>query len=158
MIPRLRLVATALALFVSVAGPTSAAAQDWNAGSIRWRPFAVGLAEARTSGLPVCLVVSTEWCPHCRTYARVFHDPRVVAAAKGLVMIHVDKDADPESAAFYAPDGDYIPRTLFLDSAAKLRPEIHAARTKYRHFFDEADASQLLEAMAAAKKGLPRRK
>jgi len=153
-----RFVTTTLALLLALLAPPRASAQDWNAASIHWRPFAEGLAEARKSGLPVCLVVSTEWCPHCRTYARVFHDPRVVAAAKGLVMIHVDKDADPESAAFYAPDGDYIPRTLFLDSAAKLRPEIHAVRTRYRHFFDEADADQLLEAMAAAKKGLPRRK
>jgi thiol-disulfide isomerase/thioredoxin len=131
--------------------PLPAVAHDWN-GAIAWRPYAAGLAEAKKSGRPVCLVVSTEWCPHCRNYARVFHDPAVVKAARGFVMIHVDKDAEPAASAAYAPDGEYIPRTMFLDPGGRLDAALHAPRPRYLYFYDESDPGPLLASMRAAGK------
>ncbi len=144
----MRLLAFYLLAALSLGSP-AASAHDWN-GAIAWRPYAAGLAEAKKTGRPVCLVVSTEWCPHCRNYARVFHDPTVVNAAKSFVMIHVDKDADPAASAAHAPDGEYIPRTMFLDAQGKLAPELHAPRPRYLYFFDESDPRQLARAMTQA--------
>ncbi|MFM2152061.1 MAG: hypothetical protein RL199_496 [Pseudomonadota bacterium] len=129
--------------------PVAALAHDWNA-AIAWRPYAAGLAEAKKTGRPVCLVVSTEWCPHCRNYARVFHDPAVVKASRGFVMIHVDKDAEPAASAAYAPDGEYIPRTMFLDAQGRLSADLHAPRPRYLYFYDESDPRPLLASMNAA--------
>jgi tetratricopeptide (TPR) repeat protein len=129
----------------------TAAAHDWNDAGIAWRPYDEGLKEAATAKKPVLLVFYTEWCPHCRNYQRVFHDPRVVAGAKDFVMIRIDRDRTPEVSTRYTPDGEYIPRTYFLSSDGVLEPTIHAPREQYLYFYDEHDPTPLLAAMDAAR-------
>jgi len=146
--------ALALALAVAVVPCPPAAAHDWNEKAIAWQPYEAGLAAAKKEKKPVLLVFFTEWCPHCRNYAQVFHDPKVVEQAKKFVMIHVDKDREPALSRQYAPDGEYIPRTYFLSPAGKLDPSIKAPREKYVYFYDEKDPAGLLAAMAEAARKL----
>ena len=127
---------------------------DWNDGQIAWRPHDEGLATAKDHKKPICLVVYTEWCPHCANYSKVFHDPKVVAQAKQFVMIRVDKDKNAEISKQYAPDGEYIPRTYFLSSAGTLDPEIHAPREQYKYFYSETEPGSVLAGMDAAVKKL----
>jgi len=143
---------TALVLVLLVALP--AFAHDWNDGGIAWRPYEDGLAAAKKEKKPICLIVFTEWCPHCKNYSGVFHDPKVVDEAKKFVMIHVDKDKNPDVSKQYAPDGEYIPRTLFLASDGKLDPTIHAPRDHYQYFYDERDPASVLAGMSEAAKKL----
>jgi len=71
-------------------------------------------------------------------------------------MIRLDKDKNGAVSGKYAPDGDYIPRTLFLTADGTLDPDIHAPRDKYRYFYDEHDPKSVLAAMdAALKKARP---
>lgn len=123
---------------------------DWNDGKISWRPYEQGLAEARRTGKPVCLIFYTEWCPHCANYSRVFHDPAVVAMAERFVMIRIDKDRHPELSRKYAPDGEYIPRTFFLSPDGKLETSLHAPRERFLYFYDERDPASVLAGMKAA--------
>jgi hypothetical protein len=135
---------------LALAAPDARAGGDWNDAGIKWRPFADGLAAAKAEKKPVCLVVFTEWCPHCTSYSRVFHDPKVVEQSKRFVMIRVDKDKDPAVSKRFAPDGEYIPRTYFLSPAGDLEASIHAPRDKYRYFYDENDPASVLGGMGAA--------
>lgn len=143
-----RLFGSVLALLV-LAAP-GARAHDWNDTGVHWRPFDAGLAEAKKAKKPVCLVVFTEWCPHCANYAKVFHDAKVVERSRSFVMIHVDKDQAADQSRRYAPDGEYIPRTMFLDAKGTLDPEIHAPRDRYKFFFDESNPASVLAAMDVA--------
>lgn len=127
-----------------------AAAHDWNDGRITWQPFAQGLAAAKKEKKPVCLVLYTEWCPHCANYSGVFRDPRVVEKAKRFVMIRLDKDKNAELSKKFAPDGEYIPRTYFLSAAGELDPSLHAPRDKFQYFYDEKDPASVLAGMDAA--------
>jgi thiol:disulfide interchange protein len=138
----------ALALLLLLAAP--AGAHDWNDGAIAWKSLDDALPLAKKEQKPVCLIVYTEWCPHCANYAKVFHDPKVVAKAKHLVMVRVDQDKDKERTKAYAPDGGYIPRTLFLAPDGTLAPEVHAPRPQYKYFFDEKDPASVLAGMDAA--------
>lgn len=145
------LLAAALALAAAaLAPPPASAGGDWNDAGIAWRGFQDGLAAAKKAKQPVCLVFYTAWCPHCTNYSRVFHDPKVVEAAKRFVMIRLDKDTEPELSTRFAPDGQYIPRTYFLSSDGTLDPAIHAPRENYRYFYDEKDPASLLAGMQAA--------
>ena len=139
--------ALAVVLFTAVA---AVAGGDWNDGGVAWKPFDDGLAQAKKDGKPVCLIVFTEWCPHCTNYSGVFHDPKVVEKSKQLVMVRLDKDKNGEISKQYAPDGEYIPRTLFLDPSGKLDESIHAPRDKYKYFYDEKDPASVLAGMDAA--------
>ena len=132
-------------------GPTAArAGGDWNDAAIAWQPYEAGLALAKKAQKPICLVFFTEWCPHCTNYSKVFHDPAVVAKAKDFVMIRLDKDKNAELSGKFAPDGQYIPRTLFLSSSGEFEAAVHAPRDQYKYFYDESDPKSLLAGMDAA--------
>ena len=127
-----------------------ALAHDWNDGAVAWKGYEDGLALAKREHKSICLVVYTEWCPHCANYSKVFHDPKVVEASKQFVMIHLDQDKDKDLVGKYAPDGGYIPRTLFLASDGTLLADVHAPRDQYKFFYDEKDPASVLGVMSAA--------
>lgn len=147
--PPLPLLAS-LVLGTLLAAAPARAGGDWNDKGIAWQSYDAGLALAKKEKKPVCLVFFTEWCPHCTNYAKVFHDPAVVAKAKDFVMIRLDKDQHAELSAKYAPDGQYIPRTFFLSSDGTLEPSLHAPRDQYKYFYSESDPKGILGGMDAA--------
>ena len=132
---------------------TAHAGGDWNDQQIKWRSYDEGLAEAKKSKKPVMLIFFTEWCPHCKNYSGVFHDPKVVAESKKFVMIRLDADKNKELSQKYAVDGSYIPRTYFLASNGTLS-DIHAPREQFKYFYDERSAESVLGGMNAALKQL----
>lgn len=129
-----------------------AGAEDWNDAKIQWRSYEDGLAEAKKTGKPMCLIFFTTWCPHCANYARVFQDPGLVEQAKNLVMVRVDADKRRDLSDQYKPDGAYIPRTFFLSPSGELDLSIDAGREKYKFFYDEHNPAHVLKAMEAAVK------
>lgn len=144
------LIPLTLLLAFGVAG-TAHAAGDWNDQQIKWRSYDEGLAEAKKSKKPVMLIFFTEWCPHCKNYSGVFHDPKVVKKSKDFVMIRLDADKNKELSQKYAVDGSYIPRTYFLASNGTLS-DIHAPREQFKYFYDERNADSILAGMDAALK------
>jgi len=134
----------------SAPAPAAAAAgQAWGGAAIAWKGASDGLAAVKESGRRALVVVTADWCGHCKNYARVFSDPRVVEQAKSFVMIRVDNDRDPLASRF-SVDGGYVPRTFFLRPDGSIDSEIHAARAQYRYFYDEHDPGPLLAAMTRA--------
>src|SRR6185503_3990828 len=129
------------------AAPAPPATEDWNDAQIAWQPLEPGLVAAARTKKPVCVVIFTTWCPHCKNYSKVFHDERVVAKSKGFVMVRIDKDRDAAGSARFAPDGEYIPRTVFLASNGTFDPDIHAARDSYKYFYPESDPTGILAGM-----------
>lgn len=114
---------------------------------VSWKAFDEGLAEAKATNRPVCLIFYTDWCPHCRNYHKVFEDPSVIAMSRKFVMIRLDKDKEPAISAKYRPDGDYIPRTYFLKPDGTLMPEITEQRAEFRYFYDESDPAAVRRSM-----------
>lgn len=151
--PRTRnAVASTLAGLALVAIATLAlAGGDWNDTGVAWKPYEQGLAEAKTSKKPICLIFYTEWCPHCTNYAKLFHDAALVELSKKFVMIRIDKDKDKETGVSgkYAPDGDYIPRTFFLTSDGKLLDQVTEQRANYKYFYNETDPAGVMRSMNA---------
>src|SRR5512143_1148416 len=137
-------------LVLGVAG-TARAGGDWNDQQIKWRTYDEGLAEAKKAKKPVMLIFFTEWCPHCKNYSGVFHDPKVVAKSKDFVMVRLDADKNKELSEKYAVDGSYIPRTYFLSSSGTLM-DVHAPREQFKYFYDEHNADSILTGMNAALK------
>jgi thioredoxin-related protein len=127
------------------AGPPA----PWSPASIAWVGYDEGLREAHETGKPMCLVFFTTWCPHCANYARVFNDPRVIETAQNFVMVRLDSDKNKELSARYALDGEYIPRTYFVDGEG--RPlDVRAHPDRFQYFYNEHDPAALLAGMQAA--------
>jgi hypothetical protein len=126
------------------------AGEGWNAEQVDWQPYEVGLERARAQNKPICLVLYTSWCPHCKNYSHVFDDPKVVERSRSFVMIRANADDEQAVASKYAKDGGYVPRTFFLSSDGTLDPDIHALRPKFLYFYDERDPTSLLAGMETA--------
>jgi len=124
--------------------------QDWNPRGIAWREHATGLAEARSSGKPVMLIMHAEWCGPCHNYARIFYAPEVVELARRFVMILVDSDRDQGANQRYATDGTYLPRTYFLDPTGQHRTQLAGDHPRFRYFFDQRDPRTTVAAMRLA--------
>ncbi|MBP0482434.1 thioredoxin family protein [Sagittula salina] len=137
------------ALCVGIGGHASLA-QPYPAGfnedAIQWRSVAAGLAEAKDTGKPVVLVVHATWCPVCQTYRDVFSDPEVVTLMRRVVPVLVDQDREPEDAAHFAPDGDYMPRTLVLSPSGELLSDYNSGWADYLYFY-APDRAEPLAAM-----------
>jgi thiol-disulfide isomerase/thioredoxin len=127
-----------------------ASAEAWNPSAIAWKSFDEGLALAKAQNKPVCLVLFTSWCPHCKSYSHVFADPRLVERAKDFVMIRVDADANDEVSRRYRPDGTYVPRTFILDADGNIDVAATSGNPRFKYFFDESRADSLLQAMSLA--------
>jgi protein-disulfide reductase (glutathione) len=136
------------------AAAPGAAADGWNTAQIDWQGYEAGLARAKATKKPVCLVLFTTWCPHCNNYSHVFEDAKVVERARDFVMIRLNADEEREVSARYQPDGGYVPRTFFLSADGVLDPELHAPRPKFLYFYDEKSPASLLSGMDAAARKL----
>lgn len=110
-------------------------ADGWN-DAIAWRGLDEGLAEAAKDQRPIMMVVHTAWCPKCRALKQLFNqDAQLERLSEQFVMIHVDQDVTP-AATLYSPDGQYIPRVMFLDAQGKLDESLsNGARSRFRYFY-----------------------
>jgi hypothetical protein len=60
-------------------------------------------------------------------------------------------DIDPGTvglAAKYAPDGQYLPRTLFLSPSGDLWADVRGPLDEYKYFYDEHDPKSVLAEIA----------
>lgn len=106
---------------------------------IAWRGLDEGLAEAAKLGRPLMLVVHASWCPRCRELKQRFFDPALAETSDRFVMVNLDQDQSPE-ALRHGPDGQYIPRILFLDAHGQVDAGLsNPGRSKYKYFYTQRD-------------------
>jgi thiol:disulfide interchange protein len=135
---------------IIAAAAARAGTEDWNDPNIQWMSYDAGLAQAKSTGKPICLIFYTTWCPHCANYSKVFSDPEVVKKSKSFVMIRLDKDQNKELSQKFAPDGEYIPRTYFLSSKGELDATLTEQRDQYKYFYDEKNPASIVGGMDRA--------
>lgn len=115
----------------------------FNDADIDWLLFDDGRKRARREGKPIFFLAHTTWCPHCAGYRDVFFDEAVVALMAAFVPVLVDRDLQPDVSAQFAPDGDYIPRTMFLTPDARLAKRLRYTTREFNYFVDYEDPSHL---------------
>ncbi|MGQ0457976.1 MAG: thioredoxin family protein [Hyphomicrobium sp.] len=146
--------ATLLIAFLIAAAPVNARqpemADVWNGAEIDWQDIKAGIYEASKSGKTVIMVFHAPWCTACKQYRSVFKDPGVVAASKNFVMILIDGDADKMSNGAFAPDGTYVPRTLFLNSQGDVLSQYVGKDPKFPHTISIEDPTELRTLMQRA--------
>ncbi len=120
--------------------PRAATAPDHGFGTnIPWEPLSGALAHAKADGMPVMLVVHASWCKRCKELKPVFTDNEIETLSQRFVMVNVDQDEEPD-ALQYAPDGEYIPRVVFLSpQGIEDLTLTNESRTRNRFFYTPAD-------------------
>lgn len=143
-----------LAIITVLAAPARATvpgAEHWNAPAITWHSLKSGIPEATRTGKAVMMVFQAPWCTACGKYRAVFKDERIVAASKNIVMILVDADADKVANGAFAPDGTYVPRTIFLTPDGDVRSDlVGTSDPQHPHTIDIEKPDELLALMRKA--------
>ena len=158
--PPRRLMALGLSLLVwSVLAETPAAARSpnmaelWNGAEIAWRDVGPGIRESTRTGKPLVMVFHAEWCTACRRYREVWKDPGVVAGSRNFVTVLVDVDERPQDNGAFAPDGTYVPRTIFYSADGEVMKHVRGKDPEYPHTVDIEDPTELRTLMEKAAGG-----
>lgn len=115
---------------------------EWNALQIDWVPYEKGFKQARERQKPLFLLIYTDWCSVCKKSQQLFHDPGIIALAKGFVMVKADADRIEEVDIRFAPDGRYIPRVLFFSPSGKHYEKINMGNEN-RYYWGSEQVDQL---------------
>lgn len=127
-------------------------AEAWNAPAIEWHDLGSGIPAATQSGKTVIMVFHAPWCTACRQYRSVFKDERIVEASRDFVMILVDADKDKVANGAFAPDGTYVPRTIFLTPEGDIRTDLTGKTDpEHPHTIDIEQPDELLRLMERAR-------
>lgn len=117
---------------------------------VDWVPWEQALAEAGSSGKPICLVVYADWCGRCRELAPLFDDPELVALSKRMLMVRQNSDERPPwLQQRFGQLGSYVPRVLLLDSKGELQPQLVSGHPRYPYFYARMIGDKLLDNMRA---------
>jgi thiol:disulfide interchange protein DsbD len=115
----------AFRLACAAAALAGALAIGWPAPpGIAWEAFSTeAVADARTSGLPVIIDFTADWCLPCKELDRItFRDARVVEAAREFVALKADVSeftAPPIEALRRQYEIFGVPTVLFLDAQGR---------------------------------------
>ncbi len=121
----------------------SSPAAAWNAPEVPWTDYERGMRRVAETGKPAVLVLHADWCRVCQSYQKLFHDPAITRFSDDYVFILADVDDQPELQRRYDVDGDYVPRTLILDSPGALAVEASGGHPRQRFFVDPYDRAEL---------------
>lgn len=128
-------------------GAPSASAEaipaSFNDAEIQWFDYRAGLEHAEQTGKPVFVLVHATWCPVCQEYRKVFFDPSIVELSNSFVFVLIDQDREKDAAKQNAPDGSYIPRSMFLSAGGVLQKDINSGWDEYLFFLDPSDPDHL---------------
>ncbi len=125
-------------------------ADVWNGAEINWRDIKSGIREATQTKKTVIMVFHAPWCSACKKYRAVFKDKDIVEASKDFVMILIDGDADKVANSSFAPDGTYVPRTLFLNPDGDVLTDLVGKDPQYPHTINIESPDELLALMKKA--------
>lgn len=121
-----------------------ASAASFNTEGIAWHSYGEGLDRAQAERKPIYMLVHATWCPTCRAFRSVFFERRVEALSRNLIFVLVDRDQEPEISQAYAPDGDYIPRSMILSPEGVLQEALDSGRSDYRYFLPVEEPGPLI--------------
>eukprot|EP00050_Salpingoeca_kvevrii_P010600 m.9328 g.9328 ORF g.9328 m.9328 type:complete len:175 (+) comp2964_c0_seq1:1657-2181(+) len=131
-----------LVLLAALAAVCSASslARGWGDG-IEWRSLEAGKAEALASQKPLMVIIHKTWCGACKALKpRVAASEEVAELSRQFVMVNLEDDEEPNDPAF-TPDGGYIPRILFLNSAGEVQDDIinTSGNPKYKYYYTSGE-------------------
>ena len=108
--------------------------QKWGS-KLQWYTWSAGLALAKKTKRPLCVVVYTDWCPKCKKLGPLFQDSEVEKLAQQVVMVRQNQDERPEWLTRIAQFGSYVPRFLFFNAQGDVLSDIKGPVDRYPYFY-----------------------
>ncbi|XP_069472112.1 anterior gradient protein 2-like [Ambystoma mexicanum] len=118
---------------------------------IEWiQTYEEALASSRASKKPLMVIHHLDECPYSQALKKAFvADPLVQKMAKeNFVMLNV---VHPIADANLAPDGQYVPRIMFIDPSLTVRTDIAGRYGNRLYAYESEDIPELITSMKKAR-------
>ncbi|XP_078537529.1 anterior gradient protein 1-like [Lissotriton helveticus] len=125
-------------------------ARGWG-DDIEWvQTYEEALAEARIKKKPLMVIHHLDECQYSQALKKAFAaDPHVQKMAKeDFVMLNV---VHPITDTNLAPDGQYVPRIMFIDPSLTVRTDIAGRYGNKQYTYEADDIPELITSMKKAK-------
>lgn len=100
--------------------------------NINWVGYTEGVEESKISGKPMLLIIHKTWCSACKALKRKISISKTFEElSKQFVMVNSQDDEEPDDELFDI-DGDYVPRTFFIDSSGEIMADIYNTEVVYK--------------------------
>lgn len=111
--------------------------------NLKWETsLEAGLKKIKTTRRPGMLIVHRSWCGACRGLKPKFEASKdIEMLSNGFVLISLVDDSQPKEKK-YMPDGDYVPRILFINPQGIVMTEVinEEGSTDYKYFYSDAES------------------
>ncbi|XP_059827339.1 anterior gradient protein 3-like [Hypanus sabinus] len=120
------------------------------ADDVNWvQTYKEGLYKARKSNRPLMVIHHLEDCQFSQKLKKAFAENKEVQkmAKEDFVMLNLVFET--EDANLW-PDGQYVPRILFIDPSLTVRADLRGRYDNRRYTYEEGDIDILIQNMKAA--------
>ncbi|XP_072910214.1 anterior gradient protein 3-like [Hemitrygon akajei] len=120
------------------------------ADDVNWvQTYKEGLYKARKSNRPLMVIHHLEDCQFSQKLKKAFAENKEVQkmAKEDFVMLNLVFET--EDANLW-PDGQYVPRILFIDPSLTVRADLRGRYDNRRYTYEEGDIDLLIQNMKAA--------
>ncbi len=125
---------------------------NWNDNELNWYGYEEGIKQIKSTGKPGIFIIYADWCPTCKEYSTLFSKKSIVKNLEGLILIRINKDANPTISKDYSFDGEYVPRTFALNNKGEIITKFYSDKAKYTYFIPPSSPEFLIEFSKLIKK------
>lgn len=117
---------------------------------ITWvQTYEEGLYNAKKSNKPLMVIHHLEDCQYCQALKKVFAENEELQnlAKENFIMLNLMHETTDKNLA---PDGQYVPRIMFIDPSLTVRADITGRYSNRLYTYEPQDVPVLIENMKKA--------
>uniref|UniRef100_A0AAY4DS17 Anterior gradient protein 2 n=1 Tax=Denticeps clupeoides TaxID=299321 RepID=A0AAY4DS17_9TELE len=125
--------------------------RGWGDMLIWAQTYEEGLYWSRSRNKPLMVILHLEECPHSQALKKVFAENKEIQkiADEDFVVLNLMYETTDKHLS---PDGQYVPRILFVDPSMTVRADITGRYSNRMYAYEPSDINLLLSNMKKAKK------
>ncbi|NP_001280045.1 anterior gradient protein 2 homolog isoform X1 [Anolis carolinensis] len=122
--------------------------RGWGDQLIWTQTYEEALYKARTNNKPIMVIHHLEDCPHSQALKKVFaEDKELQKLAEKFVLLNLVYETTDKHLS---PDGQYVPRVLFVDPSLTVRADITGRYSNRLYAYEPSDVALLKSNMNKA--------
>ncbi|KAM4689481.1 anterior gradient protein 3-like [Discoglossus pictus] len=123
--------------------------RGWGDGITWVQTYEEGLYNAKKSNKPLMVIHHLEDCQYCQALKKVFSESNEAQelAQESFIMLNLMHETTDKNLA---PDGQYVPRVMFVDPSLTVRADITGRYSNRLYTYEPQDLQLLIENMKKA--------
>nr|CAI9699446.1 unnamed protein product [Rangifer tarandus platyrhynchus] len=124
--------------------------RGWGDQLIWTQTYEEALYKSKTSNKPLMIIHHLDECPHSQALKKAFAENKEIQKlAEQFVLLNLVYETTDKHLS---PDGQYVPRILFVDPSLTVRADITGRYSNRLYAYEPSDTALLLDNMKKALK------